>query len=125
MIENIEQFRQLVEDTIGGKCYLEYPQDRITKDRPFAVISMVGNTPLQNDYDHSEVMAVIAYNIHLYAKKQTELMDYVSKVSDAFAKFNFTRVALTSQWNHPTHGPYRILTVQGIIDRRGNTFTYM
>ncbi len=123
MIENLLQMRDIVSEAIGGKCYLEYPREKITKARPFAVVSMVGNYPVLYESDYTEVMAQITYNIHIYAKSQTDVLTYVGQVSDACAKIGFTRLTTTPLWEHPTHGPYQILTVQAVLDKRGNTFT--
>ncbi len=125
MIENMDQMRSIVEDAIGGKCYLEHPQGKISKTKPFAVLSLVHNAPTLTEYDHTDVMALLVYNIHIYAQSQTELLTLVGNVSDACAKYNFLRTALTPVWSHPTHGPYRILTVQAQLDKRGNATTLM
>lgn len=125
MIENLPQMRQTVEEALGGKCYYEYPQTKIPKTKPFAVISMVGNYPALTEHDLKDVIAQITYNIHIYARSQTSLLELVGKVSDACSSIGFTRVALSPLWEHPAHGPYQILTVQALLDKRGNTFTYM
>ncbi|MBE6524485.1 MAG: hypothetical protein E7Z65_06410 [Thermoplasmata archaeon] len=122
MIENLQQMRELVENAIGGKCYLEHPQKKIPSERPFAVISMVGNYPTMVDDGFEEVMAQITYNIHIYAKSQTEVLADVGKAVDACAKIGFTRLNTSPLWEEPTRGPYQILTVQAILDKRGNTF---
>ncbi|WII07036.1 hypothetical protein PED39_05460 [Methanomassiliicoccales archaeon LGM-RCC1] len=124
MIENVQQMRGVVEKALKtGKCYLEYPQHKI-KEPTFAILSMVTNTPTLTEHDRTEVMNLITYNIHIYARSQTEIVDLASDVSDACAKIGFTRIGLTPAWNNPTMGPYRILTVQALLDKRGNTFTY-
>lgn len=123
MIHNIQQVRSIVESAIDGPCYLEYPQQPTKGRESYAILSLVDSTPLNHDAEHGEIMAELTYNVHVFARSQTDVLDKCTAICDRLSLIDLHRVSITPGWSDPVLGPMRTLTLTGILDRRGQTYT--
>lgn len=122
MITNLDQVVELVAKAIGGKAYISYPQKRTPKDRPMAVVSLVP-TSYMRDRDGKDIATMLTYTIRVHAKGQRELLDLTDRVVDELAPYKARLIGSTPMYSDDTYGPYRILTFDMILDRRGQTYS--
>lgn len=122
MIHNTTQVQELVSEAIGGKVYLGYPQGRIQKDTPFGVLSLISSSPVMSDRMNEDIASRVTYTLRIFSNSQRGLMSLVDSVSDLLGRYKILTLGMSPAYSDPTYGPYRILTLEVILDRRGNTF---
>ena len=122
MIHNTTQVQELVSEAIGGKVNLGYPQGRIQKDTPFGVLSLISSVPVMSDRMNEDIASRVTYTLRIFSNSQRGLMSLVDSVSDLLGRYRITTLGMSPAYSDPTYGPYRILTLEVILDRRGNTF---
>ena len=106
---------------LAGKVYRKWPQTRA--QAPYAVVDRVGRSMVLTDTDGSEVIASLSYAVDIMASSPSELDDLESAVSDALAGINFHSTGSSPMWESSTKLYRRSLTFEGVVDRRGSTFT--
>lgn len=122
MIHNTTQVQELVSEAIDGKVYLGYPQGKIQKDTPFGVLSLVSSIPVMSDRMNEDIASRVTYTLRIFSNSQRGLMSLVDSVSDLLGRRRIITLGMSPAYSDPTYGPYRILTLEVILDRRGNTF---
>lgn len=120
MIHNTDQMLDIISTAIGGRAYLEFPQ-KAQKGKPFAVVSMV-STPVLKDRMGGDIMSRLDYTVRVYGSSYREVLDLTGRVSDETSRYGFRLLGMTPGYSDPTYGPYRILSLETILDKRGNTF---
>ena len=122
MIHNTTQVQELAPEAIGGEVYLGYPQKKIPKDTPFAVLSLNSSVPTVKDRMNEPIVARVTYSLRIYSNSQRGLMSLVGSVSDLLGRLGIDTIGMSPAYSDPTYGPFRILILEVILDRRGNTF---
>ena len=122
MITNVDQVMELVSEAIDGKVYLGYPQQKISKSKPYAVLT-VNSVPYLKDREGRDVQSLLTYNIRLHGKGQRDLLSMADAISEKLAPYKLRCLGMTPMWSDPAYGPMSILTYELLLDRRGNTFT--
>lgn len=122
MNTNLDQVRELVEKAIGGRVYLIFPEKKVSKTKPFAVLSMSASTYMR-DREGKEVQTLLTYTVRLFADGQRELLRLSDAVSEALAPYRIRLLGMSPMYSDPTYGPMQILTFDVIMDVRRNTFS--
>ena len=122
MIHNTTQVQELVSEAIGGEVYLSFPQRKIQRDMPFGVLSLISAPPIMSDRLNEDVASRVTYTLRIFSDSQRGLMSLVDSVSDLLGRYRITTLGMSPAYSDPTYGPFRILTLEVILDRRGNTF---
>ncbi len=122
MNHNTEQVRRTVEAVIGGRCLRSYNQAPVSRDRPFAVLSMT-SVPYYKDRTGYETVSLVTYTLRLHGEGQVALDDMADDVSAALGRLGIRRTSMVPIWNEPTHGPGVQMTFSMLMDRRGHIFS--
>ena len=122
MIHNTTQVQELASEAIGGKIYLSFPQRKVQRDTPFGVLSLTSSAPITSDRLNGDVIARVTYTMRIFSGSQRGLTDLVDSISDLLGRYKIAILGMSPAYSDPTYGPYRILTLEVILDRRGNTF---
>lgn len=120
MIDPTDQYLAIIKSVVG-KAYLAWPKK--APAAPYAIMDMVGRTPVQTAPDGSEVATRLTYTIGVLASTPSKARDLAGQVADALAAYALQTSGWTGAYEDPNH-LYRVnVTVSGIIDRRGSTFS--
>ena len=122
MNTNLDQVRELLEKAIGGRAYLVYPQQKVPKGKPFAVLSMSATSYLA-DREGRDIQTLLTYTVRVHAQGQRELLNLSHSVVDELAPYRIRLLGMSPMYSDPTYGPMQILTFDTIMDTRGNTFS--
>ena len=122
MIHNTTQVQELASEAIGGKIYLSFPQRKVQRDTPFGVLSLTSSAPITSDRLNGDVIARVTYTMRIFSGSQRGLTDLVDSISDLLGRYKIAILGMSPAYSDPTYGPFRILILEGILDRRGNTF---
>lgn len=122
MIHNSTQVQELASEAIGGKVYLSFPQRKVQRDTPFGILSLTSSVPITSDRLNGDVIARVTYSLRIFAGSQRGLTDLVDSISDLLGRYRIAILGMSPAYSDPTYGPFRILTLEVILDRRGNTF---
>ena len=68
------------------------------------------------------IVAKVTYSLRIYSNSQRGLMSLIGSVSDLLGRLGIDTIGMSPAYSDPTYGPYRILILEVILDRRGNTF---
>lgn len=119
MIDPTDQFVELVKGIVG-RAYLAWPQK--APAAPYAIVDLVGRTPEIIDADGSEIAVRFTYTVGILAPKPSKARELAGEVVDAFATYSFHTTGFSGIYEDP-NSLYRVnVTLQGVVDRRGNTF---
>lgn len=121
MIHTTSQVRGIVEEAIGARCYLEYPQKEL--DGVYAILQLIDDVPVTTDRRGADITVQITYNIMIHARSGTELMELTDKVDDAMASHRYKRIGLSSMWSGKDRNRMRTITYQAYLDRWNNVFS--
>lgn len=108
-------------DEVQGRAYRRWPKKNLAM--PAVLISHMGRNPIFTDADGSEVVVDLTYSIDINAKDQETADLITEKVSDVLARYNLHTVGHTDFYDDMLKVYRSIITVNGTVDIRGNTFT--
>lgn len=108
-------------EEVQGRAYRRWPKKNLAM--PAVLISHMGRNPIYTDADGSEVVVDLSYSIDINAKDQESADIITEKVSDALARYNMHTVGHTDFYDDMLKVYRSIITVNGTVDIRGNTFT--
>ncbi len=122
MIEIIDDvIRALSElDSFQGRVYRHWPRKNVAT--PAALVSRISGTVLLTEADGTEISARVTYSVDIISASQSDLDALAEEAADILARYNLHRTG-TADYFDDSHKIYRtVLTVSGIVDKRGNTF---
>lgn len=119
MIDITDQIVDICREVVG-KAYRTWPQ-KSPKD-PYAVVSKIGHMVEQADRDGSEVRVRLTYSVSVLAPKPSEAQDLTMLIGDRLAAINFHTTGYSDTYEEPNHLYRANVTVDGAVDRRGDTF---
>lgn len=122
MNHNTDQVRLTVEAVIGGRCLRSYKQAPVSRDKPFAVLSMT-SVPHYMDRTGYETVSLVTYTLRLHGEGQVALDDMADAVSAALGRLGIRRTSMVPLWDEPTYGPGTLMTFSMLMDRRGHIFS--
>lgn len=114
-----DQIISICKETVG-RAYRAWPQT--APATPYAVVSLIGRNVEQADADGSEIIVRMTFSIGIMADRPSEAEDTAMRVADALATYNFHSTGFSGTYEEPNHFYRTNLTVDGAVDRRGNTF---
>jgi len=109
-------------EEVGGRAYRRWPKKDLKM--PAVLVSHIGRYPVQTDEDGSEVQMDLAYSIDINARDQETADRVTEKVVNALARYNMHTTGHTDFYDDNLRVYRAIITVSGVVDRRGNTFTH-
>lgn len=123
MIDIIADVVSLVSgiEALGGRVYRQWPQVRAKA--PYAVVERIGRSVIQTEADGSEVLASLTYSVDILATSPSELDALEEAVTDTLASYNLHTTGTSPTWESSTKLYRRSITFDGVVDRRGQTFT--
>ena len=74
------------------------------------------------DNDGSEVIVRLTYTIGVMADTQSQAESVALSIGEALAKYNLHTTGYSDTYEEPNHFYRANITVDGAVDKRGNTF---
>ena len=105
----------------SGRVYRIWPQSKV--NYPAAIVSRVSGATRLSDADGTEIQAQLTYSIDIVCASQKDADSLAEEVSDMLAGLNLHRTGTMDMYDDQLRMFRTIVTVSGIIDIRGNTFT--
>ena len=108
-------------EELGGRVYRRWPRKDVTM--PAALVSHMGRMPILTDEDGTEIQTSLTYSIDINARDQETTDRVTEKAINALARYNMHTSGHVDFYDDQLRVYRSILTVGGLVDIRGNTFT--
>ena len=108
-------------DGIEGRVYRRWPKTKVRM--PAILVSRISGVATLTDADGSEIIANLTYSIDINAEDLKAVDRIASETVDALSMYNMHRTGMTDFYDDFRRVYRVILTFNGTIDKRGNTFT--
>lgn len=105
---------------VTGRAYRAWPQT--ASKTPYAVISPIGRTVELYDNDGTEVIVRLTYTIGVMADTPSQAESVALSIGEALARYNLHTTGYSDTYEEPNHFYRANITVDGAVDKRGNTF---
>lgn len=123
MIDIINQVVEIISniDGLNGKVYRRWPKKKT--GCPAVLVSHSGHYPALTDADGQSIMSNLIYSIDINADNPKQCDELTAKIVDALECYNFHANGMTDFYDDVLQVYRSIITVNGVVDVRGNTFT--
>lgn len=106
--------------SVVGRAYRAWPQT--APATPYAVVTMVSRSSDLVDHSGAEVIARVTYSIGIMADRPSQAEDLAMAVAESLATINLHITGYSDTYEEPNHFYRANITVDGAVDKRGNTF---
>ena len=108
-------------EELDGRVYRRWPRKDVRM--PAALVSHMGRMPMLTDEEGMELLTSLTYSIDINAKDLETADRVTEKVINALARYNMHTSGQVDFYDDQLRVYRSILTVGGVVDIRGNTFT--